>query len=330
MKTFTALALEENGQAAIKTFSDNDLPPGDVTVDVAYSSLNYKDGLVLNRLGNLVKTYPHVPGIDFAGVVSDSKSKDFKPGDKVILTGWRVGEACWGGYATLARVRPEWLIRLPEGLSLKQAMALGTAGVAAMMAVLALEEHGLKPGDGGEILVTGAAGGVGSISVALLANLGHKVAASTGRAKAHDYLKSLGAEAIIERLDLAAPLKGALLPARFAGAIDNVGGFPLASVLASLRPLASCAAVGLTASPRLEGTLMPFLLRGVNLLGIDSVACPQARRVKIWRRLASDMPLAKLESIAATAPLSKVVELGSKILQGQIRGRIVIDVRATD
>ncbi len=205
MGAFTALVLEEDGGSAIKTLDDDALPEGGVTVAVDYSSLNYKDGMVLNGLGNLVKSYPHVPGIDFAGTVEESESLDFKPGDEVILTGWRVGETHWGGYATRARVRPEWLVPLPQGLTLRRTMAIGTAGFTAMAAVMALEEHGLKAGGERQVLVTGAAGGVGGVAVALLSNLGHRVAASTGRSEAHAYLKDLGAAAIIERTELETP-----------------------------------------------------------------------------------------------------------------------------
>ncbi|HEB79866.1 MAG TPA: oxidoreductase [Rhodospirillales bacterium] len=327
MGAFTALVLEEDGGSAIKTLDDDALPEGGVTVAVDYSSLNYKDGMVLNGLGNLVKSYPHVPGIDFAGTVEESESLDFKPGDEVILTGWRVGETHWGGYATRARVRPEWLVPLPQGLTLRRTMAIGTAGFTAMAAVMALEEHGLKAGGERQVLVTGAAGGVGGVAVALLSNLGHRVAASTGRSEAHAYLKDLGAAAIIERTELETPPKGPLGKERWAGAIDTVGGSTLATVLAGLASWASCAAVGLAAGSKLETTLIPFLLRGVNLLGMASASCPHERRLKVWKRLAADMPLDKLDSITTVAPLTQVTALGGKILQGQVRGRTVIDVR---
>lgn len=326
---FIALVLEEDDGAvrpSIKTLSADALPDHGVSMAVSYSSLNYKDGMVLNGLGGLVKSYPHIPGIDLAGVVETSDSPDFKPGDEVVLTGWRVGEAHWGGYAARAKVKAEWLVPLPSGLSLKQSMAVGTAGFTAMMAVMALEDHGLSPDNRQEVLVTGAGGGVGSIAVALLSALGYRVAAATGRADTHDYLRELGAHAIVERAELETPLKGPLGKPRWAGAVDAVGGSTLANVLATLEMRASCASVGLVAGAKLETTVIPFLLRGVNLLGIESSACPFAHRVKVWRRLAADLPLDKLETIAATASLAQVVELGGKILHGKVRGRIVIDI----
>ncbi|OHC73310.1 MAG: acryloyl-CoA reductase [Rhodospirillales bacterium RIFCSPLOWO2_12_FULL_58_28] len=327
--SFTALVLEEDGgkvRSSIKTLNDDALPDHEVSVAVAYSSLNYKDGMVLNGLGGLVNSYPHVPGIDLAGVVESSGSPCFKPGDKVMLTGWRVGEAYWGGYSTRVKVKAEWLVSLPSGLSLEQSMAIGTAGFTAMMAVMALEDHGLKPGNGGEVLVTGAGGGVGSIAVALLSALGYRVAAATGRADNHDYLRELGAHVIVERAELEIPPKGPLGKTRWAGAVDSVGGSTLAHVLATLEARASCASVGLVAGAKLETTVIPFLLRGVNLLGMDSSACPFAHRVKIWSRLASDLPLDKLKTITSIASLAQVAELGGKILHGEVRGRIVIDV----
>ncbi len=326
---FTALVLEESDgkvTSSLQTLSDDSLPDGDVTIDVAYSTLNYKDGMILAGLGNLVKSYPHVPGIDLVGTVSECRSLEFKPGDQVILTGWRVGEIRWGGYATRVRALSEWLVRVPDGLTVRRAMALGTAGLTAMMSVMVLEEHGLKPN--GEVLVTGAAGGVGSVAVALLAALGHRVAASTGRAETHGYLKDLGAATIIERSELETPPKGPLGSERWAGAIDNVGGSTLATVLGTLNRRGSCAAVGLVAGPRLETTVIPFLLRGINLLGIDSGHCPIDQRRQAWRRLAADMPMDKLDAMTSEAPLSALPDLGGKILQGQVRGRTVIDVRA--
>ncbi len=325
---FTALVLEETDgkvTSSLQTLADDSLPAGDVTIDVAYSTLNYKDGMILAGLGNLVKSYPHVPGIDLVGTVTECSSPEYKPGDQVILTGWRLGEIHWGGYATRARVQSGWLVRVPDGLTLRRAMALGTAGLTAMMAVMVLEEHGLE--QGGEVLVTGAAGGVGSVAVALLAALGHRVAASTGRAETHGYLRDLGAAAIIERSELETPPKGPLGSERWAGAIDNVGGSTLATVLGTLNRGGSCAAVGLAAGTRLETTVIPFLLRGVNLLGIDSSHCPMDRRRQAWRRLAAEMPMEKLDAMTSEAPLSRVADLGGKILQGQVRGRTVIDVQ---
>ena len=326
---FTALVLEETDGAvtsSIRTLADDSLPDGDVTVAVAYSTLNYKDGMILKGLGRLVRTYPHVPGVDFAGTVEASDSPKCKPGDKVILNGWRVGEMRWGGFATRARVRSEWLVPLPEGLSLKQSMAIGTAGFTAMLAVMALEQYGLTPEADGEVLVTGAAGGVGSVAVAILARLGYRVAASTGRAEAHDYLRDLGAASIVERTELETPPKGPLGTERWSAAIDNVGGVPLHTVLATLCRRGSCAAVGLAASPKLDSTVVPFLLRGVNLLGIDSVMCPLDQRLEAWRRLASQLPLDRLEAMTSVASLAGMDDLGGKILQGQVRGRVVVDV----
>jgi acrylyl-CoA reductase (NADPH) len=328
---FKALVLEEaDGKVAssLRTLEDAALPMGDVTVAVKYSTLNYKDGMILQGLGKLVRKYPHVPGIDFAGVVEKSDSPKFRPGDEVVLTGWRVGEVHWGGFAAKARVKADWLVPLPRGLSLKQTMALGTAGFTAMLAVIALEEHGLKPGGEGEVLVTGAAGGVGSVAVALLAKLGHRVAAGTGRADTHDYLKSLGAATIVDRAELATPPKGPLGSERWSGAIDNVGGEQLGNILASLRYWGSCAAVGLAGGTTFTSSVIPFLLRGINLLGIDSNTCPMERRAKAWARLARDMPLDKLDAMTTTVGLAAVPGMAGKILQGQVRGRTVIDLGA--
>ncbi|MFO1129531.1 MAG: MDR family oxidoreductase [Rhodospirillales bacterium] len=326
---FRAIVLKESDgkvTPAIETLAVDDLPQGDVLVRVEYSDLNYKDGLVLGGLGRLVRTYPHVPGIDFAGVVDASSSDRFKPGDRVILTGWRVGEVHWGGYAGMARVKADWLVPLPAGMTTEQAMAIGTAGFTAMLATMALEEHGLKPGNKGEVLVTGAAGGVGSIAVALLANLGYRVAAVTGRQETHDYLRSLGATTLVERTELETPPKGPLGPERWSGAIDNVGGNVLGHLLASLCYWGSCASVGNAAGIAFQATVIPFLLRGVNLLGIDSATCPTERRLVAWSRLVKELPMDKLAEITTTIPLSEVTAAGQRILKGGIRGRTVIDV----
>ncbi len=331
---FTALVLEEDDEhkvtAAIQTLADDRLPEGDVTVGVEYSSLNYKDGMIVQGIGRLVSQYPHVPGIDFAGTVEQSDSPDYKPGDRVLLNGWRVGEVHWGGFATRARIKGDWLVPVPEDLTTEQCMAIGTAGYTAMLAVMALEEHGLTPVGEGEVLVTGAAGGVGSVAVSLLANLGYRVAASTGREETHDYLKDLGAAVIVGREELCEPPKGPLSSERWSGVIDSVGGPTLHSALASLRTYASCAAVGLASGFKLETTVMPFLLRGVNLLGIDSNMCPKERRLTAWARLAKELPLDKLASATNMASLADVPDLAGKILQGQVRGRTVIDTRKTD
>jgi len=325
---FTALLLSESDgvvSPAIESVSNDRLPDFDVTVAVTHSTLNYKDGLIVNGQGGLVRNYPHVPGIDFCGVVEESASPNYKPGDDVILTGWRVGEVHWGGYATRARVKADWLVPLPKGMSLEQSMAIGTAGFSAMLAIMALEDHGLTPDADGEVLVTGAAGGVGSIAVAILAERGYKVAASTGRTETHNYLKGLGAATIIERAELETPPEGPLGSARWAGAIDNVGGTTLATVLATLQQRASCSAVGLAASASLNTTVIPFLLRGANLLGIDSSFSPTEERATAWRRLASELPEGKLAEMTIIYGLKDLPGLAKTILKGGIRGRAVID-----
>ena len=296
-------------------------------VDVEYSTLNYKDGLILKGLGRLVRKYPHVPGVDFAGRVSVSTSPDYKPGEAVLLTGWRVGEVQWGGFAEKARVKASQLVRLPQGLTTKRAMAAGTAGFAAMLAVMALEEHGLKPG-AGDVLVTGAAGGVGSIATAVLAKLGHTVTASTGRAETHDYLKGLGAQGIIDRASLAQAPTRPLDSERWAGAVDAVGSTTLATVLTQLKYNASVAACGLAGGNDLPTTVIPFLLRGVNLLGIDSVMCPKPRREAAWARIVRDLPMDKLDAMTTVVPLAELPDVAEKILKGATRGRVVVDVRA--
>jgi acrylyl-CoA reductase (NADPH) len=282
--------------------------------------------MILQGLGRLVRQYPHVPGIDFAGTVERSESPEFKPGDPVILTGWRIGEAQWGGYAEKARVRASHLVHRPEALSAQRAMAIGTAGFTAMLAVIALEQHGLQPG-AGDVLVTGAAGGVGSIAVVLLSQLGYRVIASTGRPELSAYLSDLGATDLIERAALAAKPARPLDSERWAGAVDAVGGTTLATILTQLKYRASVAACGLAAGSDLPATVIPFLLRGINLLGIDSVMCPREERVAAWQRLTHDLPLDKLNGTTETVPLSALPELAPRILKGEIRGRIVVDVR---
>ena len=325
---FKALVIDSNGgtiSASIQTVDEASLPNGNVTVEVDYSTINYKDGLVVTGAGGLVKRYPHVPGIDFAGTVLDSRHPDYRQGDKVILTGWRVGEVQWGGLAQKASVNGDWLVPLPAGLTTKQAMAVGTAGFTAMMAVMALEAHGLTPSSG-EVLVTGAAGGVGSFATAVLASRGFQVVASTGRADTHDYLMSLGASAIIDRSPFAEPAKRPLEGERWAGCIDSVGGNTLARVLAQMKYGSSVAAVGLAGGSKLDSTVIPFLLRGVNLLGIDSVMCPRPRRLEVWNRLQTSLPWNKVDSMCRVAPLDEVPGVAAKILQGHVRGRVIIDV----
>ncbi len=327
---FTALVLTEADgavQSAIKQLSDSDLPDGDVLISVAYSTLNYKDGLAVTGKGRVVRRYPMVPGIDFAGTVEESRSPLWKPGDRVILTGWEVGEKYWGGFAQKARVRAEWLVPLPAGMSLEQAMGLGTAGFTAMLCVLALEERGLTPGEH-PILVTGAGGGVGSVAVALLARLGYHVAASTGRAELRDYLTGLGAVEIVDRATIAKPSGRPLESERWAGAVDTVGGDTLAAILPAMRSGSSVAACGLAGGFAVNTTVMPFILRGVSLLGINSVFVPQAARRATWERLARDLPAETLARITQTISLADVPAMSEEILKGHVRGRVVIDVRA--
>ncbi|MCS7469747.1 oxidoreductase [Stieleria sp. ICT_E10.1] len=329
--TFRALVVEKKGEAqvtaAVQTLTEDQLPAGNVTVAVEYTTVNYKDGLCLRADGGLVRNYPHVPGIDFAGTVESSADPRYKPGDKVVLTGWRVGETHWGGYSQKARVDADWLVPLPDGLTTRQAMAIGTAGFAAILAIVALEDHGLKP-DQGEVLVTGAAGGVGSIATAILANTGYEVAAVTGRPQAAEYLKSLGASRIIARAELDTVSKRPLESETWAGCVDAVGGAMLARVIGQLKYGASVAAVGLAGGASLPTSVIPFLLRGVNLLGIDSVMQPFQQRVRAWQRIASDLPLEKLDAMIQQANLAVVPSLGEQILAGQVKGRIVVDVNA--
>ena len=327
---FNALVVEkdeESGKtsAAVKQITVDDLPHGEVLVAVDYSTVNYKDGLCVGPGGGLVRKYPHVPGIDFAGTVEESSDSRYKPGDKVVLTGWRVGEAHWGGYAQKARVQADWLVPLPEGLSTRAAMAVGTAGFTAMLAVMALEDHGLEPGHG-PVLVTGAAGGVGSVATAILAHLGHEVAAVTGRPETADYLRSLGATQIVPREELAETVKRPLESETWTGCVDAVGGAMLARVLGQMKYGASVAAVGLAGGAALPATVIPFLLRGVNLLGIDSVMQPHDNRLRAWGRIARDLPMGKLEAMVQPATLADLPRLGAEILKGQVRGRVVVDV----
>ncbi len=325
---FRALVLEKtNGviTAGIQELEDAALPPGNVTVAVDYTSVNYKDGLVIGSGGGLVKRWPHVPGIDFAGTVIKSEHPAYRPGDKVVLTGWRVGEVRWGGLSQKACVDGDYLVPLPSPFTTRQAMAIGTAGFTAMLAVIALEAHGLTP-EAGEVLVTGAAGGVGSIATAILAHRGYRVVASTGRPQTHAYLESLGATTVIDRSPFAELGTRPLESERWAGTVDAVGGNTLARVLAQTRYSGSVAAVGLAGGSKLEHTVIPFLLRGVNLLGIDSVMCPKQRRMQAWERLWMDLPVERLEAITQSAALADVPRLAAEILMGHVRGRVVVDV----
>jgi acrylyl-CoA reductase (NADPH) len=328
---FSALVVDKNADGSItqsiQSLDEARLPEGDVTVRVAYSTLNYKDGLCLTGQGGLVRNYPHVPGIDFAGTVESSQHPRYAPGDQVILTGWRVGETRWGGYAQKARVPGDWLVPLPKDLTARAAMAVGTAGLTAMLAIIALEAHGLTP-EKGEVLVTGAAGGVGSVATAALARAGYRVAAVTGRPEASEYLTSLGAARIVSRADLAGPSKRPLESETWAGVVDAVGGEMLGRILTQMTYGGSVAAVGLAGGAQLTHTVVPFLLRGVNLLGIDSVMQPYERRVEAWSRIARDLPSDMLEAMIVQAPLRDLPALGVHILAGRIRGRVVVDVNA--
>jgi len=327
--SFKALVMEagaDGAVAAVRELSDDALPAGDVTVRVEYSTLNYKDGLCLSaKGGGLVRNYPHVPGIDFAGVVEASDDARYKPGDRVVLTGWRVGEAYWGGYAQKARVKADWLVPLPSTLTTRDAMAVGTAGFTAMLAVMALEDHGLTPAKG-EVLVTGAAGGVGSIATAILAGLGYQVAAVTGRPETEVYLRALGASRIVPRAELAETVKRPLESETWAGCVDAVGGTMLARILGQMKHRASIAAVGLAGGASLPATVVPFLLRGVNLLGIDSVQSPYEERLRAWGRIARELPMTKLAAMVREVGLADLPALGAAILQGEVQGRIVVDV----
>lgn len=327
--SFNALIVtkDEDGKthAAVKAISMDDLPPSEVCVAVEYSTVNYKDGMCIGSGSGLVRSYPHIPGIDFAGTVETSTDERYAPGDKVVLTGWRVGEAHFGGYSQKANVRADWLVPLPEGLDTRLAMAVGTAGFTAMLAVMALEDHGLTT-DHGPVLVTGAAGGVGSVATAILAARGYEVAAVTGRPEAADYLRGLGATTIVAREDINETVKRPLEGEMWAGCIDAVGGPMLARVLGQMKYGASVAAVGLAGGSNLPATVIPFLLRGVNLLGIDSVMQPYENRLRAWQRIAQDLPLDKLEAMIVSAVLGDLPALGADILRGQVRGRVVVDV----
>jgi len=321
---------DKKTSAKVSSVELDQLPEGNVTVAVEYSTVNYKDGLCIGPGGGLVRDYPHVPGIDFAGTVESSDDKRYKAGDKVILTGWRVGEVQWGGYAQKARVNADWLVPLPDGLTTRQAMAVGTAGLTAMLAVLALEKHGLEDSKAGDapVLVTGAAGGVGSVATAILSNLGYQVAAVTGRPETADYLKSLGASSIVARDEINETSKRPLEKESWAACVDAVGSAMLARVLGQLKYGGSVAAIGLAGGADLPATVIPFLLRGVNLLGIDSVMQPYENRDAAWQRIVTDLPMDKLDSMVQPATLEELPALGKAILKGQVKGRVVVDVNA--
>jgi len=328
MSTFKAVFAEQiegKPKISIQQIDRASLPAGEVLVRVHYSDLNYKDGLAVTGRPGVIRKYPMVPGVDLAGVVEESSSPDWKPGDEVVVTGFGLSETAWGGYAELARMKADWLVRLPKGITLKQSMAIGTAGFTAMQCVVALERHGLVV-DSGEVLVTGAAGGVGSIAVAILAKLGYRVAASTGRPELGDYLRSLGASEIVDRNTLSAPSKRPMESERWAGAVDSVGGDTLAAVIRALVANGSVAACGIAGGAALNTTVYPFILRGVNLLGINSVYVSRSARLLIWERLSRDLPLSLLDSMTQEAPLEAVFDLGEKIIAGAIRGRTVIRI----
>jgi acrylyl-CoA reductase (NADPH) len=330
VSTFRALvATEEAGKTTvqIQQVSRDTLPPGEVLVRIWYSSLNYKDGLAVTGRPGVIRKFPMVPGIDFAGTVEESASPDYKRGDPVVLTGAGAGETAWGGYSQWARWNAEFLVPLPKGMTLVQSMAVGTAGFTAMQCVDALERHGLKPG-GRDVLVTGAGGGVGSVAVAVLGKLGYRVAASTGRPELGDYLRSLGATDIIDRESLIVVSKRGLERERWDGAVDSVAGSTLAGILPWMANNSSVALCGMAGGAEAATAVWPFILRGVNLLGINSVRVTREERLRIWDRLSRDLPIALLDSLTQVAPLARIVELGGEIIKGKIRGRVVIDVNA--
>jgi acrylyl-CoA reductase (NADPH) len=325
---FKAIVVEKADKdqtVSLTEFDEAGLMDGDVTVRIGWSTINYKDGLAITGKAPVVRRFPMIPGIDFAGEVETSSHPDWKLGDKVILNGWGTGETHLGGYAEKARVKGQWLVRLPATLSPREAMAIGTAGYTAMLAVMALERQGLKPAHG-PVVVTGAAGGVGSVAIALLAKLGFQVAASTGRPEEADYLKGLGATEIIDRNELSAPGKP-LAKERFAGGIDSVGSTTLANVLSMTKYGGAVAACGLAGGMDLPGSVAPFILRGVSLLGIDSVQCSPILRNEAWGRLESGLDRGKLEGITHEIDLAEVIPVAGTILEGRVRGRIVVKIR---
>ncbi len=331
--TFKAILLTKHNDqfaAQVKELTDEELrvatPEADLTVAVDYSTVNYKDALVLANKGPVVRKWPLVAGIDAAGSVVHSADRRFAQGDKVVLNGWGVGEQFWGGLAQRARFKGDWLVKLPDGLSTRQAMAIGTAGYTAMLSCLALREQGVEPG-GGEILVTGASGGVGSIAVSILAGWGYRVVASTGKVAQAQFLAALGAAAVIDRAELASPGKP-LQKERWAGVVDAVGSHTLANACAQTRYGGTVTACGLAQGMDFPATVAPFILRGVRLIGIDSVMCPQARRQRAWQQLATDLDRGKLDAATSEVGLAQAIEVAPKLLAGEIRGRVVVDVNA--
>lgn len=327
MGKFKAIVVDKSDagqQTSIRDFDESELMDGDVTVAVEWSALNYKDGLSITGKAPIARRFPMIPGADLAGKVESSSHPEFKPGDAVILTGYGLSETHFGGYAEKARVKGDWLVPLPAGITTRQAMAIGTAGFTSMLCIMALEQAGVKPANG-SVVVTGAAGGVGSVAIALLAKLGYQVIASTGRASEADYLKSLGAAEIMDRAELSNPAKP-LAKERFAGGIDSVGSHTLANVLSMTKYGGAVAACGLAGGMDLPTSVAPFILRGISLLGVDSVQCPQPRRREAWRRLAKDLDRNKLEAMTEEVPLDGVIAIAPKILAGQVRGRTVVKV----
>jgi len=324
---FKAILVNKDDQgyrAELAQVDESSLPEGDVRVKVLYSTLNYKDGLAITGKGPVVRSFPMVPGIDFAGEVLESSSPDFKVGDLVLLNGWGVGEAHWGGLAQQARVKADWLIPLPKGLTAKQALAIGTAGYTAMLCVMALEKHGTKPSDG-EVLVTGAAGGVGSIAIALLSKLGFKVVASTGRMAEAEYLKKLGATEVIDRASLSAPGKP-LAKERWAAVVDSVGSHTLANACAQTKSDGAVAACGLAQGMDFPSTVAPFILRGVTLYGINSVTVPRGKRIAAYEQLSKLLDLKTLDEISHEISLADSIEYAQKLMAGNVRGRLIVDV----
>ncbi|MEU6135483.1 MDR family oxidoreductase [Nocardioides sp. NPDC047086] len=324
---FTAIMTDkdESGyRSQLRELSEQDLPEGEVTVRVSYSTLNYKDGLAITGKGPVVRRFPMVPGIDLAGVVESSDHPSYHPGDRVVLNGWGVGETHWGGLAQLARLRGDWLVPLPSGLSEKQAMAIGTAGYTAMLCLMALEQHGLTPDDG-EVLVTGANGGVGSFAISLLAHHGYSVIAATGRPGEADYLRRLGASTILNRAELSEAGRP-LAKERWVAAVDSVGSHTLANVCAGTQAEGAVATCGMAQGMDLPATVAPFILRGVSLLGINSVTQPYAKRVTAWERLSQELDRGRLDEISHETGLSEAISTASELLAGRVRGRVVVDV----
>ncbi len=324
---FKAISLTKSGdefKAQVADIDEKDLPQDDVSIKIEYSTINYKDGLAITNKAPLVRIWPMVAGIDGAGIVEQSSNPRWKPGDRVVLNGWGTGESHWGCLAQKARLKGDWLVAIPSAFSTKQAMAIGTAGYTAMLCVMALERNGITP-DKGEILVTGASGGVGSVAIAILSKLGYTVTASTGRMAETEYLKALGASSVMDRSELSQPGRP-LAKERWAGAVDSVGSHTLVNVCAGLKYFGAVAACGLAQGMDFPATVAPFILRGITLAGVDSVMCPMERRQEAWNRLAKDLDPARLEKITATIGLSEAIGKAADIIAGKVRGRLVVDV----